>query len=91
MFEQIDVVNRQARFLQELPDAGDRRLHDQLRLHPDGAVVDDTRERRYAVPIRRLLGHHDHRRGAIAQLGRIARGHLAAFPEDGRKLRQFLH
>src|SRR6266704_2919601 len=42
VLEQVDILDPEARLLQELPDAGDRRFHDRLRLHADGVVRDDA-------------------------------------------------
>src|SRR6266566_4271221 len=90
VLEQVDILDPEARLLQELPDAGDRRLHDRLRLHADGVVRDDTGERLHAVALRGVLGHHDHRRRAVAQLRRVPGRHLTALPEHGREPRQLL-
>src|SRR5207244_13532865 len=90
VLEQADVVDRQTGLLQQLPNPGDWSLHHPFRLDAGRVVRDDAGERRDAVPVRGLPGHHDHRGTAVAQLGRVARGDLTAFPEDRRQFRELV-
>ena len=88
--DEIDLIERQSRELQHLPDRRDRTDAEQLRLDAGRRERDEPRQRRQAALARAGRRGDDHRRRAVARLRRVAGRHRPVGVKRRPQLRQRL-
>jgi len=81
--EEIHVLQVPAGFLRDLAHRFDRRHQHQLRRQAAGGLADDSCEGRQAERAGLLRRHHDQRRRAVVDPGRVAGRHAAVLLERG--------
>ena len=88
--EHVDVGDRHAGLLEHLRDRGDRAEAHDLRPDRGDRRGDDPRPRLQAERVRPLVGHHEHRGGAVVERAGVAGRDRALGVEGGLELDEHL-
>jgi hypothetical protein len=89
--EHVDVVDRHAGLREHLLDGGDRAEAHDLRADRGHGGGDDAGARLEPEGLRALVGHHEHRGGAVVERAGVAGRDRAVGPERGLELGELLH